>query len=92
MTNKNSPLRVLKQQADQIAATICAAERGEPIDAMFAEKISVARNQEAVKVGIVMDDKIVTLELPWSVIRSSGRVGLAEYILNQMRETRRVLN
>ena len=92
MTTKNSPLRALKAQADKIAAMICAAERGEAIDARFAEKLAAARDKEAFRVGIVMDDKVITIDLPWSVIRSSGRVGLAEYILGLMRETRRVVN
>ncbi|MDI3335842.1 hypothetical protein QKW60_05455 [Defluviimonas aestuarii] len=92
MTTKHSPLRVLKAQADEIAATICAAERGEAIDVQFAAKLEEARGKESVSVGIVMDDKIVRLDLPWSVIRSSGRVGLAEYILGQMRETRRAVH
>jgi hypothetical protein len=92
MTTKNSPLRVLKSQADQIAAVITAAERGEKVGNIFAEKIEAARNMESVKIGIVMDDKVVTLDIPWVTIRSTGEVGLAQFILDQMRETRRVLN
>lgn len=92
MTTKHSPLRILRAQADRIADMICKTERGEPVDASFAAKIAEARSKEAVKIGIVMDDKVITLELPWSVIRSSGRVALAAYVLDQMRETRRVIN
>lgn len=88
MTTKNSPLRVLKAQADKIAATIKAAERGEKIDVRFAEKIDAARNTPSFKVGIVMDDKIITIDMPWATIRSTSEVGLSEYILKQMRETR----
>jgi hypothetical protein len=88
MTTKHSPLRVLKAQADKMAAMIMAAERGEKIDVRFAEKIEAARLQESIKVGIVMDDKVITIELPWETIRRSGEVGLSEYIVRQMRETR----
>lgn len=92
MTTKHSPLRVLRAQADEIAGLICKAERGEPVNVQFAEKLAAARDKEAVKVGIVMDDKVITITIAWEVIRSTGRVGLAEYILDQMRETRRALN
>jgi hypothetical protein len=88
MTTKHSPLRVLKAQADKIAQTLKAAERGEKIDVRFAEKINAAREQESFKVGIVMDDKVITIEMPWETIRGTSEVGLAEYILVQMREAR----
>ena len=88
MTTKHSPLSALKAQADKIAATLKAAERGEQIDARFAEKVAAARNKESFKVGIVMDDKIITIEMPWQTIRNTGEVGLSEYIVKQMRETR----
>ena len=35
-----------------------------------------------------MDDKIITIEMPWTTIRSANETGLAEYILNQMRGPR----
>lgn len=88
MTTAHSPLRVLKAQADKIAATLKAAERGETIDARFAEKIAAARGKDIFKVGIVMDDKVITIEMPWATISATSEVGLAEYILNQMREAR----
>jgi hypothetical protein len=88
MTTKHSPLSALKAQSDKIAATLKAAERGEKIDARFAEKIAEARNKESFKVGIVMDDKVITIDMPWALIRASSEVGLSEYVLKQMRETR----
>jgi hypothetical protein len=39
-----------------------------------------------------MDDKVITIDLPWATIRATSEVGLAEYILNQMREVRNVIN
>lgn len=92
MTTKHSPLRVLKAQAEKIAETLKRAERGEKIDVRFAEKIDAARSKDSFKVGIVMDDKVITIEIPWATIRSTSEVGMAEYILNQMRETRNVIN
>lgn len=90
MTTARSPLRVLKAQADKIAATLKAAERGEKIDVRFAEKIEAARGTDGFKVGIVMDDKIITIEMPWAVVRETNEAGIAEYILDQMREVRNV--
>lgn len=85
MTTAYSPLHVLKAQADKIAATIKAAERGEKIDVRFAEKIEAARGKESVTFGVVMDDKIITVEMPWVLIRETSEAGIAEYILDQMR-------
>ncbi len=92
MTTSRSPLSQLKAQADKIAATLKAAERGEKIDVRFAEKIEAARTKESFKVGIVMDDKIIIIEMPWATIRGTNETGIAEYILNQMREARNAVN
>ena len=89
MTTSHSPLRVLKAQADKIAKTIKAAERGDQVDARFAEKIATARRDNVgIKVGVVMDDKTIVLELPWETIRTTSEVGLAEYVLKLMRDAR----
>lgn len=92
MTTKHSPLSALKAQADKIAETLKAAERGEKIDVRFAEKIDAARDRESFKFGIVMDDKIITIEMPWATIRSTSEIGIAEYIIKQMRESRDTIN
>jgi len=88
MTTRSSPLRVLKAQADKVAATLKAFERGEPVEARFAAQIQAARSRERFKLGIVMDDKVITIDLPWATINSTGEVGLSEYILKLMREQR----
>ena len=92
MTTKNSPLRVLKQQSDTIASVLKAVERGEKVGGPFAAKVEAARSLPSFKVGIAMDDKFITLEIAWETIRETSQVGLAEYILNQMKETRNVIN
>jgi hypothetical protein len=88
MTTSHSPLRALKAQADAIAKLIKAVERGENPVEDRGGKIAAARNRESVKVGVVMDDKIITLELPWATIRETSEVGMAEYILKLMRGQR----
>lgn len=82
MTTKHSPLRRLKAQADEIAATLKAGERG-----AIAFKDD-ARRKETTRVGIVMDDKVITLEIAWSTIRETSEAGLSEYVLKLMREQR----
>jgi hypothetical protein len=92
MTTKHSPLSALKAQADKIAATLKAADRGEKIDVRFAEKIDAARGKDVFKVGIVMDDKVIMIDMPWATIRSASEAGLSEYIVRQMREARDAVN
>ena len=82
MTTKHSPLRELQRQADTIAGKLKAAERGE---------ITVkdgAREKESITVGVVMDDKILKIEISWETIRSASEAGISEFILNHMREAR----
>lgn len=89
MTTAKSPLGVLKAQADKIAKSIKAAERGEPVPIAFAEKVADARrNSNTLIVGVAMDDKILKITLPWETIRESSEVGLAAYVLKAMREER----
>lgn len=88
MTTAHSPLRVLKAQADKIAATIKAAERGEKIDVQFAAKIEAARKTDSFTVGVMMDDKLLKITMPWALIRETSEVGLAAWILKHMREQR----
>jgi hypothetical protein len=92
VTTRHSPLSQLKAQADKIAATLKGAERGEKIDIRFAEKIEAARAKDCFKVGIVMDDKVIMIEMPWATIRETSEAGLSEYIVRQMREARDAVN
>lgn len=75
MTTSNSPIRVLKAQADNIARIVKAAV-----------EISAARNRDSVKFGIVMDDKVIKVDMPWATIREMSEVGISEYILKYMRD------
>ncbi len=92
MTTKHSTLRALKAQSDKIAAVIKAASRGEVADVRFADKIRDALTKDSFKTGIVMDDKVITIEMPWSMIRETSEEGISEYVLKQMRETREAIN
>jgi hypothetical protein len=88
MTTKHSPLHVLKRQADTIAATLKAAERGEKINVRFGERIAAARGRDSLTIGVFMDDKVIQITLPWSTIRDVTEAALSDYIVDQMREAR----
>ena len=87
MTTKHSPLSKLKKQADFIAQVLKAAERGEKLDVMFAEKLLAARDKPNVKFSVAMDDKFLVIDMAWSSIRETSETALAQYVLKQMRET-----
>lgn len=86
MTTKNSPIHQLRKQARQIAGILAKAERGEKVEALFAEKLEEARNKPGVKVGVVMDDKVVIIEMAWERIRNTTQHAMEEYIVGLMRE------
>ncbi len=86
MTTKHSPVAKLKAQADQIAALLKTAERGEKIDVRFAKIIEQARNKEAIKFAVAMDDKLVIITMPWTKIREADERGLSELIVREMQE------
>ena len=88
MTTAHSPLRVLKAQAKRIAAALKAAERGETIASDPAHKIATARSKDSVTFAVVMDDKVLKIEMAWKTIAVTSQDGIAEYILEQTREAR----
>lgn len=88
MTTARSPIQELKAQAAQIASMLKKAERGEKVAKDPAGKIAAARKTPSVKFAVFMDDKILNIEMSWAKIRDTTQAGLAEYIVDQMREAR----
>jgi hypothetical protein len=88
MTTSQSPLRVLKAQADHIAKILKAISRGENPTEDRGGKLAAARNRENVKFAVAMDDKILSVDMLWTTIRDTSEVGLSEYILKYMRDAR----
>lgn len=82
MTTKDSPIKTLRQQATRIALHLKMAERGE----IAEPKIKAARQTATFKTAIAMDDKIITVEFPWEIIRDSTTSELSELIVKHMRE------
>lgn len=91
MTTKHSPRRVLKAQASKVATLLKSAEQGKKITSDPGRKIADARSKESVTFAVVMDDKVLKIEMTWEAIRKTSKKGIAEYIFNQMREARDTL-
>lgn len=87
MTTSKSPFRRIKAQADNMARILKAIERGERVAEDRAGKIAAALKRGVVKFGIVMDDKIITVEMPTAVIRETTESAISEYIVKHMRGT-----
>ena len=88
MTTARSPLRVLKAQAGRIAKMVKAIERGENPTEDRGGKLAAARTRDGFTFGVVMDDKVLKIEMLWVTVREFSEVGIAEYILKHMRESR----
>lgn len=87
MTTKNSSVRRLRAQADRIAAMLKTAERGGPVANDPAGKIAKSLALGVVKFGIAMDDKVITIEMPWPTIRAMDEAAISEWILAHMQES-----
>jgi hypothetical protein len=87
MTTKNSPFAALKAQADKIAKVLKGFDQGKIPDGPFAQKLVDARAKDGIKFGIFMDDKVITIEMPWLVIRETEEAGISAWIVRQMQET-----
>lgn len=90
MTTARSPLPALKAQADKIAAQLKAASDGKSIAPDPAGKIASALARESITFAVVMDDKVLKIEMPWATIRETAEAGIADFILDRMRESRDV--
>ena len=87
MTTKDSPLSALKFQADKIAILLRAAERGANISSYDPSgRITAARSRPVVTFAVVMDDKVLEVEMSWATIKATSEAGISEYIVRQMRE------
>lgn len=85
MTTAQSPLRVLKAQAVAIATKLKAAARGDKIADDPGGKIAAALARDSFTFAVVMDDKIIKIEMPWKMIRETSEPALVEWIVAQMR-------
>lgn len=75
MTTSASPLSALKRQADQIADLL---KRG------VGGKLPNFPKKDRVKFGVVMDDKVITVEMDWTTICETDQRALSEMIVREM--------
>lgn len=86
MTTKDSPLKNLKAQANQISIMLKRAQEGKRVKGWTAEKLAEARAKDTIQVGLVMDDKTIKMVIPWAVIGEHTVASLSEWIVMQMQE------
>lgn len=86
VTTKDSPLSALRSQADNVADMLKRVARGEKIASDPAGKLERSRERQEVTIGIVMDDKIIQLTLPWKKIEDLTVEFLSDFIIDLMRE------
>lgn len=85
MTTSQSPIHVLRAQADNIARIVKAIERGEQPIEDRGGKIAASRATGRTKFAVAMDDKIITVEMSWVKISESSEAELSAMILREMR-------
>lgn len=89
MTTARSPKRKLKAQAKQCAAMVKMAERGDPkMHDPYGSVAKARAEKDSFVFTIAMDDKFLKIEMTWKLISETEEKALAQYIHDQMRETR----
>jgi hypothetical protein len=84
MTTAKSPPGQLRAQAHTIADTLKRAARGEKIANDPLGKIPASKERGFIDFAIVMDDKILKIQVPWKVIEESTVPQLCDFIFEQM--------
>lgn len=80
MTNASSPITILRAQARRAALAMKTAEKtGVGVKAG-------AREKPEVKFAVVMDDKVITIEMEWTSIRDLTVEGLTTFIVREMQK------
>lgn len=92
MSTSQSPLRKLKAEAARCAAKLKSMERGEPVDGDPLGKVATALTRPSITFGVVMDDKVLKIEMSWATIREHSEASLSEYILKHMRGSREAVH
>jgi hypothetical protein len=85
VSTSQSPAWKLKAEADKMARMLKSAELGEKLPHDPGGKMAAARKRDAIKFGVVMDDKIITIEMTWAKIKEMSEDGISEFIVNYMR-------
>lgn len=86
MTTAKSPPEKLRAQAHHIAETLKRSAIGEKVADDPAGKIPASKERGSLKAAIVMDDKIINIDVPWATIEAASIPELCEFIFEQMSE------
>lgn len=86
MTTKDSPIGVLREQAEKVARVLKAAERGSISKSDPAHKLVDALSKGQATLVVAMDDKFIKITVSREVVSASTEAEITEYILAQMRE------
>lgn len=84
MTTAKSPPAALRAQACKIADTLKRSVAGEKIAPDPLGKIPASKERGYLDFAIVMDDKIVSIKVPWKTLEESTHAQLSEFIYRQM--------
>jgi hypothetical protein len=94
VSTSNSPLHKLQAEARRCAKHLKEMASGKTVSRAFdpAGKIAAAQAAESLTFGVVMDDKVIKITMTWVTIRETSEDGLVEYIVEQMRGGKTVVN
>lgn len=88
MSTSHSPLNKLRAEADRCAAKLKSMARGEDVDGDLLGKVVAALARPSITFGVVMDDKVLKIEMSWGAIRDHSEASLSAFILKHMRGSR----
>lgn len=88
MSTGNSPLSKLKREADEIAKSLKMVERGEFLPSDPLGRIAASKKTGVFRLGMVMDDKTIFVDITWKQIKETSEVALATWILKQTKNVR----
>jgi len=78
MTTASSPPDKLRKQAAEIASRV--------------KHMVPPPGRSSLKFAVVMDDKVLSITMPWPLILNTDQAALAEYVFDKMREAKDVAN
>ena len=88
MSTSRTTLSKLKAQADSIAKSLKAIERGETIVTDPGGKLRESLKRGVVNLAVAMDYKVITVEMAWSEIKKHSEASLSAYFLKYMQGQR----
>jgi len=85
MSTSQSPRRKLKAEASKMARILKDVAAGKSVVEDVGGKLAASLARGTAKVAIMMDDKIIAIEMEWDAVRATGQIALAEVIFKKMR-------